>query len=59
MPAAIPPASVKLPNSGWPAKVAVVKAMIAPPPMMTSAMPIHRSSRSYLMKRGVMRLSMT
>ena len=58
-PAITPPASVKLPNSGVPANSAAQNEIIATAPIITNAMPIHRSAFSYFMKRGVMRLSMT
>jgi hypothetical protein len=46
MPVATAAASLKLPNSGCPAKVAEVNAIIATAPTITSAIPRHRSSRS-------------
>ena len=58
-PAITPPASVKLPNSGWPENSWAENAIIATAPTSTKAMPIHRSAFSYFMKRGVMRLSIT
>jgi len=42
-----------------PANAAAVKPMIAPAPRITTTMPIHRSAFSYLINRGVIRLSMT
>ena len=45
-PVETPPASVKLPASGWPAKAAAQNAIIATAPMITTTMPIHRSAFS-------------
>ncbi len=55
----MPATSVKCPAPACPAKAAAVKPMMAPAPSTTTTMPIHRSTFSYLMNRGVIRLSMT
>ncbi len=57
-PWATPAASVKCPKPARPAKTASENPNIAAAPTTTSAIPIHRSTRSYLMNLGVMRLSM-
>jgi hypothetical protein len=58
-PAATAPVSTKFPASGWPENISAAKPIMATAPIITKAMPIQRSRRSYLMKRGVMRLSTT
>ena len=55
----MPAALVKCPAPACPANAAAVKPMTAPAPRTTMTMPIHRSAFSYLMNRGVIRLSMT
>ena len=45
-PAATPPASVKFPNPGCPAKTAAEKPNMAAAPTTTIPIPIHRSARS-------------
>ena len=52
-------ASVKCPAAAVPAKAAAVAPIIAAAPTTTITMPIHRSTFSYRMNRGVIRLSTT